>query len=394
VHRRSALLLVVACCLLLAGCPTDGGSKSALSSTTTSAPGAPTTTRPGGTAPGESVPGADGEAPERDPRVDADVPANVVIGGAKLQAVATGTGTVTDIERPALGNGLQVIGLLERAQGLVVVVRGPLPQDPGAVYVLGDDTHEPRSIGVGVGVVAGPTDHELWVVQTTGADGLTPVRRVDVGQEAPPLAQKVPRGRTLAGYGAGGLVLAAPHDAEEDVLGPIDVMDPTKGTLTRHLADSGFVVATDGQRAVVVSDGACERSCTVHVVTDATDRPFPLPGGVVPEPGGVTSAASTVFVARSDDGPRHVWVLSHTDGAAHDTGLTLPPEAGFTPMAMDAQGAWAFVRSGPSTLVSVRTEGAQAEALPWPLEPWGSIAVSNGGVCPCRSGGGSGSPVV
>jgi hypothetical protein len=390
VRRGPVLLLVLAASLLLAGCPTDGGNRSALSSTTTT-PGPSTTTVPGGAGPGGTGPG--GSTP-RDPRVEADVPQDVTIGGTKLQAVNTGTGQVTDIPRPALGNGIMVLGLVERAQGLVTVIRGPLPQDPGAVYVLGDAAHQPRSIGTGVAAVAGPSDHEVWVADATQTDGLTPVRRVDIGQEAPPLAQKVPRGRVLAGFGAGGLVLAATPDAEGEAVGPVDVMDPNKGTLVRHLADSGYVVATDGQRAVVLADGACVRTCTLRVVSDAADRSFTLPTGVVPERGGATSAASTVFVARTDDGPRHVWVLSQTDGAAQDTGLALPPEAGPTPIAMDAQGSWAFLRSGPSTLVAVRTSTAEAEALPWTLEPWGAVAVTAGGTCACRPSGSSGTPVV
>ena len=320
------------------------------------------------------------------------MPASVVLGGAKLQAVATERGQVTEIPRPPLGNGLQVIGLLERAQGLVTVVRGPLPQDPGAVYVLGDTDHQPRSLGTGVAVVAGATDHELWIADRVAEDGLTTARRADIGQEVPALVQRVPRGRSLVGFGAGGLVLSVAPDPDGEIIGPVDVMDPAKGTLVRRLADSGSVIATDGQRAVVLVDGACTRSCTLRVAGPAGDRSVNLPAGLVPETGGATTAAATVFIGRSNGGPRHVWVLTLTDGTARDTGLTLPPESGPSPMAMDAQGAWAFTRSGPSTLVAVRTAEAKAEALPFPLEPWNAIAVTAGGTCACNGGGGGSGP--
>jgi hypothetical protein len=392
VRRPSVPLLVILAMLLLAGCPTDKGSRSAISSTTSSTP--PST----GGSPGSSIPttpgGADPGAP-RDPRVPPDVPPFVVLGGTKLQALVTATGQLVDLPRPTLGNGLQVVGLLERAQGLVTVVRGPLPQDPGAVYVLFDASHQPRVLGTGATVVAGASDHEVWIADPPATDGLTSVRHADIGQEVQPQVQRLPRGRSLAGFGAGGLVLGVAPDPDGQVIGPVDVMDPVKGNLARRLATSGAVIAADGQRAVVLVDAACTQSCTLRVASASADRSYDLPTGLVPEPGGATAARVTAFIGRTTGGPRHIWVLSLIDGTARDTGLAIPPEAGLAPMTLDAQGTWAFTRSGPSTLVAVNTTEAEAIALPWPLEPWNAVAVTAGGTCPCQvAGGGSTAPVV
>lgn len=387
-------LLLLAATLLLAGCPTDRGSRSAIATTTTVTP----TTPPGGTGPGGprgTDPGGAGPggAPGGSAFTDS-APATVVVGGTRLQSVSVGTGQLIDIPRPSLGNGLQVTGLLERAQGLVAVVRGPLPQDPGAVYLLGDASHQPRILGTGVAVVPGAVDREVWLADVPTADGLTPVRRVDVGQEAPALVQRLPRTRSLAGFGAGGIVVGVLPDADGEAIGPVDVMDPVKGTFVKHLADSGLTIASDGQRAVVLVDGACSQRCTLRVASAAADRSYDLPPGVVPEAGAVTTASVTVFVGRTNGGSRHLWVLSQSDGTARDTGLALPPETGPAPMAIDPQGEWAFARSGAGTLVAVRTGDAEAQALPWTIEPWNAIAVSNGGACACRQAGGGGGPTV
>lgn len=385
-RRPVTVLFCLVCALVLAGCPTDRGTRSALTPTSTLPPTAPPSTTPGsGAAPD----------PGRDPRVPDDVPPSVVLGGATLVALSTASGTTTEITRPDLGQGLLATGLLERAQGLVVSVRGPLPQDAGALWLLGDAAHEPRSLGTGTSVAAGATDHELWAAEVTGSDGLTLVRRLDVAQDVPALVQRLPRGRTLAGVAAGGLVLSVGPDEDGLVLGPVDLVDPVRGTIARHLADVGLVVAADGQRTVVLTDARCTDRCSVLVAGPAADRTVALPAGVVPEAGGVTSAASVVFVGRQRNGPRHVFVLSLTTGEVADTGLALPPEATPTPMAMDRQGAWAFLRSGASTVVAVRTEDATPVSLPWTVDPWMSIAVSNGGTCPCaQAGGGSASPTV
>ncbi len=118
---RRPLLLVFAlvAALVLAGCPQDSGSRRAASTTTTRRQPTTTTTTPG---PVPGTPGGPGPGSPPD-----DLPRAVLLGGAKLTSVDLGSGRSTDIPNPRLQNGLQVVGLLDRAYGAMVLVRGPLP---------------------------------------------------------------------------------------------------------------------------------------------------------------------------------------------------------------------------------------------------------------------------
>jgi hypothetical protein len=312
-----------------------------------------------------------------------DLPRAVLLGGAKLTSVELATGTPTDIPNPHLDNGLQVVGLLNRANGAIVVVRGPLPQDAGAVYVLNDSEHLPRNIGSGVRAVAGGAVGEAWVVSASAPDGLTDVRRVDLAKEAPALAQKVAPQRLLAGFGSGGLLVAPSEDS-----GRIDVVDPERGSAVRPLAANGVFLGADGQRAVVLADATCPGgTCSVLVAGPAGDHTWPLPAGVRPEASAAAVASSAVlFVGRREGTPRHLFVLDLTSGEVKDTMVDLPPEAGPPPMATDAQGRWAFTRLGAAQLVGVRLATAEPVTFPYELDPWGSIAVTAGGACSCAGG--------
>ena len=378
-RRPLSLLLALVAVLLLAGCPQDRGTRR--STTTTSAPRAATTTAPG-PAPGRPNGPEAGTLPD-------DLPRAVLLGGAKLTSVDLSSGQPTDIPNPRLENGLEVVGLLDRAFGAMVLVRGPLPQDAGAVYVLNDNEHLPRSLGTGVRAVAGGTVGEAWIIGAGTAETVTEVRRVDLGKEVPPLGQQLVPGRVLVGFGAGNLVVAP---AERG--GRIDLVDPVKGDTTRTLATNGTFLGADGQRAVVVADSACPTSCSVLVAGPAGDRTWPLPAGLRPEAGAAAVASSAVlFVARQASGPRHLYVLDLTSGEVKDAMVDLPPEVGPPPMATDAQGRWAFTRIGPAQLVGVRLATGEPVRFPFELEPWGSIAVTAGGACNCGGGGGGGPTV-
>ena len=375
------LFLLLAMSLVLAGCPQDSGSRRSSASTTTRPPAGQ---NPPGSTPGApNGPGGEGQLPD-------DLPRAVLLGGAKLTSVELASGKPTEIPNPRLENGLQVVGLLDRAFGAMVLVRGPLPQDAGAVYVLNDSEHLPRVLGTGVRAVAGGTVGEAWLVAAGAPDAVTEVRRVDLGKEVPPLVQSVVPGRTLAGFGAGGLVIGP---AERS--GRIDLVDPMRGSTVRPLATSGSFLGADGQRAVVLVDAACPVTCNVLVAGPAGDRTFPLPPGLRPEPGAAAVSSSAVLlVGRQEGAPRRLFVLDLTTGEVKDTTVELPPEAGPPPMAADAQGRWAFTRVGASQLVGVRLATAEPVTFPFELEPWGSIAVTAGGACNCDGGGGGGGPTV
>ena len=378
-RRPLSLLLVLAAAIVLAGCPQDGGSRRATTSTST-ARGSTTTTAPG------RVP-AQPNGPDAAALPD-DLPRAVLLGGAKLTSLDLASGQPTDIPNPRLENGLEVVGLLDRAYGAMVLVRGPLPQDAGAVYVLNDNEHLPRVLGTGVRAVAGGAVGEAWVVSAGAPEAVSEVRRVDLGKEVPPLVQQLVPGRRLVGFGAGGLVVAPGERG-----GRVDLVDPVKGSSTRTLATNGTFLGADGQRAVVVEDAACPTACSVLVAGPAGDRTWPLPPGLKPEAGAATVASSAVlFVARQASGPRHLYVLDLTTGEVKDAFVDLPPEAGPPPMATDSQGKWAFTRTGPAQLVGVRLATAEAVKFPYELDPWAAIAVTAGGACSC--GGGDGSPTV
>ncbi|MEO5680365.1 MAG: hypothetical protein ABIS47_11930 [Acidimicrobiales bacterium] len=382
-RRSTWLILALVASLVLAGCPQDGGSRRASGTTTTRRAASTTST----TAPGSSpaTPGGPDPVPPPD-----DLPRAVLLGGAKLTSVDLASGRPTDIPNPRLENGLQVTGLLNRAFGAMVLVRGPLPQDAGAVYVLNDNEHLPRSLGTGVRAVAGGAVGEAWVVGAGSPDAVSEVRRVDLGREVPALAQSVVPGRSLAGVGAGGLVVTP---AERS--GRVDLVDPVKGSTTRSLAANGAFLGADGQRAVVLQDVACPTTCSVLVAGPAGDRTWPLPAGLRPEAGAAAVASGAVLlVARQASGPRHLYVLDLTSGEVKDALVDLPPEAGPPPMATDAQGRWAFTRIGPAQLVGVRLATAEPVRFPFELEPWGAIAVTAGGACACGGGGGGGGPTV
>lgn len=380
-RRSSSLVLALVAALVLAGCPQDGGSRRSSSTTSTTRPASPSTTSPG-TGPG--TPG--GPDPTGLPQ---DLPRAVLLGGAKLTSIDLASGRPTDIPNPRLDNGLQVVGLLDRAYGAMVAVRGPLPQDAGAIYVLNDNEHLPRTLGTGVRAVAGGAVGEAWVVAASAPDEVSEVRRVDLGQDVPPLKQSVVPGRLLAGFGAGGLVIAPVERS-----GRIDLADPGRGVVTRTLAASGTFLGADGQRAVVLEDAACPSACSVLVAGPAGDRSWPLPAGLKPEAGAAAVASGAVlFVGRQAGGPRHLYVLDLTGGEVKDAMVDLPPEAGPPPMATDAQGRWAFTRVGPSQLVGVRLATAEVVTFPFELEPWGAVAVTAGGACNCGGGGGGGPTV-
>jgi len=314
----------------------------------------------------------------------------VLLGGAKLTSVELATGKPTDIPNPRLENGLQVVGLLDRANGAMVIVRGPLPQDAGAVYVLNDSEHLPRTIGTGVRAVAGGTVAEAWVVAAGLPASVSEVRRVDLAKDAPPLRQTLVPGRLLAGFGAGGLVVAPAIRP-----GGIDLVDPVKGSTIRPLAATGTFLGADGQRAVVLVDATCPVTCNLLVAGPAGDRTWPLPAGLQPEPGAAAVASGAIlFVGRREGAPRHLYVLDISTGEVKDAMVDLPPEAGPPPMATDAQGRWAFTRVGAGQLVGVRLATAEAVTFPYDLEPWGAIAVTAGGACNCATGGGGGGPTV
>lgn len=379
-RRPLALLLALVGALVLAACPQDRGAPRAASSTSTTRGSTTTTTPPG--APGRpNGPGAAG-LPE-------DLPRAVLLGGAKLTSVELASGRPTDIPNPRLENGLEVVGLLDRAYGAMVLVRGPLPQDAGAVYVLNDNEHLPRNVGTGVRAVAGGAVGEAWIVAAGPPDAVSEVRRVDLGKEVPPLIQQLVPKRSLVGFGAGSLVVAPP-----ELAGRIDLVEPVKGATTRTLATNGTFLGADGQRAVVVADAACPSACSVLVAGPAGDRTWPLPAGLKPEPGAAAVASGAVlFVGRQAGGPRHLYVLDLTTGEVKDVMVDLPPEAGPPPMATDAQGRWAFTRVGTAELLGVRLATGEPVRFPYELEPWGSIAVTAGGACNC-GGGGGGSPTV
>jgi hypothetical protein len=374
------LVLVLLATIILAGCPQDTGTRRPAATSTTRAPAVTPSTTPGQ----PNAPGA-GALPN-------DLPRAVLLGGAKLTSVELATGTPTDIPNPHLDNGLQVVGLLNRANGAIVVVRGPLPQDAGAVYVLNDSEHLPRALGTGVRAVAGGSMAEAWVVAASAPDTTTEVRRVDLGKEVQALVQTVVPGRQLAGVGAGGLVVASTERS-----GRIDLFDPVKGSTLRSLTANGTFLGADGQRAVVLADAACPTGvCNVLVAGPAGDRTWPLPAGMRPEAGAaaVTSAA-VLFVARQEGAARHLFVLDLTSGEVKDTTVELPPEAGPPPMATDAQGRWAFTRVGASQLVGIRMATAEPVTFPFQLDPWGSVAVTAGGACACAGGaGGGGGPTI
>ncbi len=380
-RRSSTLLLALVAALVLAGCPQDSGSRRSSTTTSTTRRTSPSTTAPG-TAPGTP----NGPGPAGPPQ---DLPRAVLLGGAKLTSIDLDSGRPTDIPNPRLENGLQVVGLLDRAYGAMVLVRGPLPQDAGAVYVLNDNEHLPRTLGTGVRALAGGTVGEAWIVGASAPDAVSQVRRVDLGKDVPPLLQSVVPGRLLAGYGAGGLVVAPVERT-----GRIDVADPVRGSTVRTLAGDGTFLGADGQRAVVLEDAACPTTCSVLVAGPAGDRTWQLPAGLMPEAGAaaVTSGA-VLFVARQAAGPRHLYVLDLTSGEVKDAMVDLPPEAGPPPMATDSQGRWAFTRVGPAQLVGVRLATAEVVTFPFELEPWAAIAVTAGGACNC-GGGGSAGPTV
>ena len=383
-HRGAfgSVVLALVAALVLAGCPQDSGTRRTPGSTSTTRP--PTTTVPPGSTPNTpNGPGRPAELPD-------DLPRAVLLGGAKLTSIALDSGQPTDIPNPRLENGLQVVGLLDRAYGAMVIVRGPLPQDAGAVYVLNDNQHLPRVLGTGVRAVPGGALGEAWVVSASTPEVVSEVRRVDLGQEVGPLVQRVVPQRLLAGFGAGGLVVAP---AERS--GRIDLVDPVRGATIRPLAINGSFLGSDGQRAAVLADAACPQACNVLVAGPAGDRTWPLPAGLRPEPGAaaVTSAAM-LFVGRREGAPRRLFVLDLVDGEVKDAMVDLPPEAGPPPMAADAQGQWAFTRVGASQLVGVRLATAESVTFPYELEPWGSIAVTAGGACNCGGGGGGGGPTV
>ncbi len=378
-----ALVLLVVAAVVLAGCPQDSGSRRTSSTTsTTRRPSTTTTTSPGST-PGEpNGPGAPGQLPD-------DLPRAVLLGGAKLTSVELASGTPTELANPRLENGLQVVGLLDRAFGAMVLVRGPLPQDAGAVYVLNDSEHLPRVLGTGVRAVAGGTPGEAWVVGASAPDAVSEVNRDDLGKEVPPLVQSLVPGRSLVGVGAGGLVVAPTERS-----GRIDLVDPVKGSTIRPLATNGSFLGADGQRAVLLAEATCPATCTVLVAGPAGDRTYPLPPGMRPEAGAaaVTSGA-VLFVGRQESAPRRLFVLDLTSGEVKDTTVDLPPEAGPPPMAADAQGRWAFTRVGAAGLVGVRLATAEPVNFPFELEPWAAVAVTAGGVCNCGGGGGGGPTV-
>jgi len=388
-RRPLLLVLALVASLVLAGCPQDSGTRRA-ATTTTRRPATTTTTTAPGQDPGE------GPAPAPD-----DLPRAVLLGGAKLTSIALDSGRPTDIPNPRLDNGLQVVGLLDRAYGAMVLVRGPLPQDAGAVYVLNDNEHLPRSLGTGVRAVAGGTTAEAWIASAGAPEAVSEIRRVDLGKDVPPLVQAVVPGRTLAGVGAGGLIVT-----QVERSGRIDVVDAGRGSTTRTLAPNGTFLGADGQRAVVLADADCPVTCTVLVAGPAGDRSWPLPAGLQPEARAAAVASGAVlFVARqagggadpgSDGtlGPRHLYVLDLTSGEVKDVQVDLPPETGPPPMATDSQGRWAFTRVGPSELVGVRLATAEPVRFPFELEPWGAIAVTAGGACACGGGGGGGGSTV
>ncbi len=388
---RRPLLLVFAlvAAIILAGCPQDSGTRRAASTTTTQRPATTTTTAPGQ---------APEEGPDPAPAPD-DLPRAVLLGGAKLTSVALDSGRPTDIPNPRLENGLQVVGLLDRAYGAMVLVRGPLPQDAGAVYVLNDNEHLPRSLGTGVRAVAGGTTAEAWIANASAPEAVSEVRRVDLSRDVPTLMQSVVPGRTLAAFGAGGLIVTPVERS-----GRIDVVEPVRGSTTRTLAPNGSFLGADGQRAVVLADADCPVTCSVLVAGPAGDRTWPLPAGLQPEVNAAAVASGAVlFVARQaggtggsagTQGPRHLYVLDLTSGEVKDVQVDLPPETGPPPMATDAQGRWAFTRIGPSELVGVRLATAEPVRFPFELEPWGAIAVTAGGACECGGGGGGGGPSV
>jgi hypothetical protein len=388
-RRPLLLVLALVAALVLAGCPQDSGTPRAATTTTTRRPATTTTT-----APGQDP----GEGPAPAPAPD-DLPRAVLLGGAKLTSVALDSGRPTDIPNPRLENGLQVVGLLDRAYGAMVLVRGPLPQDAGAVYVLNDNEHLPRSLGTGVRAVAGGTTAEAWIANASAPEAVSEVRRVDLSRDVPPLVQSVVPGRTLAGFGAGGLIVTPVERS-----GRIDVVEPVRGSATRTLAPNGSFLGADGQRAVVLADADCPVTCSVLVAGPAGDRTWPLPAGLQPEVNAAAVASGAVlFVARQaggtgratgTPGPRHLYVLDLTSGEVKDVQIDLPPETGPPPMATDAQGRWAFTRIGPSELVGVRLATAEPVRFPFELEPWGAIAVTAGGACACGGGGGGGGPSV
>jgi len=388
-RRPLLLVLALGAALVLAGCPQDSGTRRATTTTTTRRAATTTTTAPGQ---------APGEAPDPAPAPD-DLPRAVLLGGAKLTSIALDSGRPTDIPNPRLENGLQVVGLLDRAFGAMVLVRGPLPQDAGAVYVLNDNEHLPRSLGTGVRAVAGGTTAEAWIANADAPEAVSEVRRVDLSRDVPPLVQSVVPGRTLAGFGAGGLIVTPVERS-----GRIDVVEPVRGSTTRTLAPNGSFLGADGQRAVVLADADCPVTCSVLVAGPAGDRTWPLPAGLQPEVSAAAVASGAVlFVARQEAatsrpagtrGPRHLYVLDLTSGEVKDVQVDLPPETGPPPMATDAQGRWAFTRIGPSELVGVRLATAEPVRFPFELEPWGAIAVTAGGACACGGGGGGGGPSV
>src|SRR5205085_831180 len=112
-----------------------------------------------------------------------------------------------------------------------------------------------------------------------GDSGSEPGRDPRVPEDAPPslvlggatpvaltpASVRLPRDRVLAGYGAGGVLVAAPADDEGAAVGPVDVIDPARGATVRRLSENGTVVAADGQRAVVLVDGGCVDDCSLLV---------------------------------------------------------------------------------------------------------------------------------
>lgn len=373
--------------VLLAGCPQDKGTRRPTTTSTSRPPPsvAPTTpTTPGAPgAPGQGGPGGDAQLPE-------DLPRAVLLGGAKLTSVDLSSGMPTELPNPPLENGLQVVGLLDRAFGAMVLVRGPLPQDAGAVSVLNDSEHLPRSLGTGIRAVAGGSVGEAWIIAASAPGATTTVRRVDLGQEVAAQTQTIVPGRQLAGFGAGGLVITPAEGA-----GRIDLFDPVKGSALRTLAANGEFLGADGLRAVILTDSSCLGGCSVLVAGPAGDRTLPLPPGLRPEPGAaVPTSGAVLFVGRQGAAsPRHLFVLDLTSGEVKDVGVDLPPEVGPPPMAADAQGRWAFTRVGAAQLIGVRLATAEPVRFPYELEPWGAIAVTAGGACNCGGAARNGSTV-
>ena len=368
-------IALIACFLLLAASCAEGRRNDALfGTTTTTAPQATTTTDP----PEEGRPGTPGQLPE-------DFPRYVLLGGERLVVLETATGNLIDVPQPRLDEGLVVRSILDRDQGVALSVRGPLPQDPGAVYVLGDAEHMPRKLGPGVRLLAGSKPSEVWIEGVPAPEtGVVEARRVDLEQDAPPIVRQATGLRSFTGVAASSLVVGPSTDA-----GPVELLDPASGNVKRPVVTAGFGIAADGQRALALTDTACLPACSVTLVSlTGPDKPFTLPHGIIPDRGGLVTPRYAVLTARDEGGPRHVVVLDLSNGDAVVTTAQLPPEPGATPMAVDPTGEWAFIRTGPASLTAVKLESAQVVPLPYELPRFEALAVTLAGLCPCAAGGG------